>query len=114
MASAGLLGSAPSLLPSLGSWVFGRITPVPSWCQRQPACLKAAWIISLTFLLCPSPVVVVDFDMHFVDCMVFACSVECRRLGADCNHTDWEIDVTSALGSQVRWFRVPGSALPLP
>lgn len=45
------------------------------------------------FPLCPSPVVVVvvvDFDMHFVDCMVFACSVECRRLGADCNHSDWE------------------------
>lgn len=81
LASAGLLGSAPSLLPSFSSWVFGWIAPVPVCCQRQPACLKAAWIISLTSPLCPSPLVVVDFDMHFVDCMFFACSVECRRLG---------------------------------
>lgn len=97
-----------SLLPSLASWVFGRIAPAPGWCQRQPACLKAEWIISLTFSPCHSSVVVVDFDMHFVDCMVFACSVECRRLGADCNHTDWEM-------LPVLWaHRSGGSVLPLP
>lgn len=70
LASAGLLGSALVFEPFLG--FLGHRAPVLTLCQRQPACLKAAWVTSLMFPLCPSPavvVVVVDFDMHFADCM---------------------------------------------
>lgn len=69
LASAGLLGSALVANPFLR--FLGHIAPVPTLCQRQLTRLKAAWVTSLMFPLCPSPavVVVVDFDMHFADCM---------------------------------------------
>lgn len=96
LASAGLLGSVPSLLPSFSSWVFGWIAPVPVWCQRQPACLKAAWIISLTFPLCPSPLVVVDFNMHFVDCIFLPAPLNAG--GLNWLQLHWLGDVSSAAG----------------
>lgn len=68
LASAGLLGSALVFKPCLG--FLGHRAPGPTLCQRQPAGLPAAWVTSPMFPLCPShAVVVVDFDMHFADCM---------------------------------------------